>query len=151
MDEPVRRPRTLKELVEESRFWDVSDLMRNFDEEFHRVELGLGHTVWDSANRPVSLCMRPLPSVPRFEASEGREEFSLRVSLPGVPPENVRVDVDKRSVEVFACSDDIICKPYYVSVESQSALDPGSVEVVRDGSWFEIKVKKAKKRRIEIR
>lgn len=151
MDDLIRKPRTLKELVEESRFWDASDLIRNFDEEFRRLELGLGHTAWDSASRPVSLCMRPLPTVPRFEVSEGRDDFTLRVSLPGVPPENVRVEVDKRAIEVFACSDDVICKPYYVNVESQGSLDPDSGEVSRDGSWFEIRVKKARKRRVEVR
>jgi len=151
MDDPVKKPRTLRELVEESRFWDVSDLMRNFDEEFHRVELGLGHTAWDSANRPVSMCMRPLPTVPRFEVSETEDELVLRVHLPGVPAESIQVDVDRMSLEVFACSDDLICKPYYVSVDSRSALDQGSVEARRDGHWVEIKVRKSRKRRVDIR
>lgn len=151
MDDPVKKSRTLRELVEESRFWDVSDLMRNFDEEFHRIELGLGHTAWDSTNRPVSVCMRPLPTVPRFEVSETEDEMILRVHLPGVPAENIQVDVDRMSVEVFACSDDLICKPYYVSVESRGALDQGSVEARRDGHWVEVKVRKARKHRVEIR
>ncbi len=151
MVDQIDKLKTLRELVEESRFWDASDLMRNFDEEFHRIELGLGHTAWDSMYRPVSMCMRPLPTVPRFETSETKDELSLRVVLPGVPPENVYVDVDKRSVEVFACSDDLICKPYYVSVESHSTLDPDSVEAKRDGQWLVINVRKAKRHRVEIR
>jgi len=151
MDDQVRRPRALRELAEESRLWGVSDLMRNFDEEFHRIELGLGHSAWDSANRPISMCMRPLPTVPRFEVSETEEEMALRVHLPGVPPENIQIDVDRMSLEVFACSDDLVCKPYYVSVDSRSALDQGSVEAKRDGHWIEVKVRKARKHRVEIR
>ncbi len=151
MADHFRKPKSLRELVDESRFWDASDLLRNFDEEMDRIEHGLGHAAWDSTYRPVSMCMRPLPTVPRFEMSETREKLTLRVYLPGVPPENLHVDVDKRDVEVFACSDDPICKPYYLSVESQGSLDPDSAEVVRDGPWVEVKVPIAKKRRLEIR
>lgn len=151
MVDEIRKPKTLRELVEESRFWDASDLMRNFDEEFRRVELGLGHMAWDSMNRPVSICMRPLPTVPRFEVSETKEEFSLKVDLPGVPLENVHVEVDRRSVEVFACSDDLICKPYYIDVESQSTLNPDSVEAKREGQWLVIRVRKAKKQKVEVK
>lgn len=151
MDDPFRKPRALRELVEESRFWDVSDMIRNFDEEFHRLEMGLGHMAWDSASRPISVCMRPLPVVPRFETSETRDEIRLKVSLPGVPSENVHFDVDRRSIEVFACSEDLICKPYYVKVESHGAIDPSSAEVERKGDWYDIRVRKEKKRRIEIR
>lgn len=151
MDDEFRRHRTLKELVEQSRFWDASDLLRNLDEEMDRLEHGFGHAAWDEANRPVSLCMRPLPTVPRFEISETRDRLTLKVHLPGVPTENLRVDVDKREVEVFACSDDPICKPYYVRVESRGTLDPESADVRRDGSWIEVKISKAKKRKLEIR
>jgi len=151
MVDPFKKPRTLRELVEESRFWDASDLLRNFDEEMERIEHGLGHTAWDSTSRPVSICLRPLPTVPRFEVSETKEDFSLRVFLPGVSTENMHIDVDSRSVEVLACSDEIICKPYYVSVESGGPLDPHSAEARRDGHWLEIKVHKPKKRRLEVR
>jgi len=151
MAEHYRKPRSLRDLVEESRYWDTSDLLRNFEEEMERIEQGLGHTAWDSASRPVSICMRPLPTVPRFETSETKDEFSLRVLLPGAPAGSVHIDVDRRSVEVLACSDDMICKPYYVSVESQGNLDPGSAEASRDGQWFEVRVAKSKKRRLEVR
>ncbi|MBN1678148.1 MAG: Hsp20/alpha crystallin family protein [Candidatus Thermoplasmatota archaeon] len=151
MADEITRARKLRELVEESRFWDASDLMRNFDEEFHRIEMGMGHTAWDSMYRPISICVRPLPTVPRFETSETKDEISLRVVLPGVPPGNVHIDVDRRSIEVSACSDDLICKPYYVSVESHNTLDPDSVEAKQEGRWLVIRVRKVKKRRVEIR
>lgn len=151
MADSFKKPKTLRELVEESRFWDAADLLRNFDEEMERIEHGLGHSAWDATSRPVSICMRPLPTVPRFEAFETKDDFSLRVFLPGVPTENVRIDVDSRSVEILACSDDSICKPYYVSVESQGYLDPGSAEARRDGQWLEVRVRKPKKRRLEVR
>jgi hypothetical protein len=75
----------------------------------------------------------------------------LKVYLPGVPAENIQVDVDRMSVEVFACSADLICKPYYVSVESKGALDQGSVEARRDGHWVEVRARKVRKHRVEIR
>lgn len=151
MAEQVKRPRRLKDIVEESQHWKAEDLLRNMDEEMHRLELGFGHIVLDSNDHIVSKCLRQLPAVPRFQTSEDADEFSLRVFLPNVPTDNVHVDIDKRSVEIFACSDDVICKPYYVDVEARGTLDPDAVDAKRDGNWVEIKVKKAKKRKVEIR
>ncbi len=151
MAEQVRRPRRLKDIVEESQHWQPEDLLRNVDEEMHMLEMGFGHIVLDSSDHIVSKCLRQLPAVPRFRTSEDAESFSLRVFLPNVSPDNVHIDVDRRSVEIFACSDDVVCRPYYVEVETRGALDPDSVDARRDGDWVEIKVMKTKKRKIEIK
>ena len=151
MAEQVKMSKRLKDIVEESQYWKAEDLLRNVDEEMRRLELGFGHIILDFNDHIVSKCLRPLPSVPRFQASEDADEFSLRVLLPNVSTENVHVDIDKRSVEIFACSDDAICKPYYVNVECKGTLDPETADARRDGNWVEIKVKKSKRKKVEIR
>lgn len=151
MADNMRRPRRLHEMVEDSRLWDAHDLLRNFEEETEKFEHGMGHLVWDLESRPVTRCLRPLPITPRFNVSETDEAFELVVELPDFPPEHVRFDVDQGSVEVLACADEELCRPYYVSVMSLGPLDTESAEVERTGNTYTIRVKKAKKMRVKIR
>lgn len=151
MVDQVRRPRRLKDIVEDSQRWQPEDLIRNVDEEMRLLDLGMCHIVLDANDHIVTKCPRPLPVVPRFRVNEDADGFALKVLLPNVSDEQVHVDVDKRGVEIFACSDDPVCRPYYVNLESKGSLDPESVEARRDGNWVEIRVKKAKKRKVEIR
>lgn len=151
MADNQRRPRSLQEMVEDSRYWDAHDLLRNFEEEIEKFEHGMGHMIWDLESRPVTRCLRPLPITPKFDVSETDEMFKLVVVLPDIPPEHVRLDVDPGSVEILACTDEELCRPYYVSVLSQGPLDTESAELEREGSTYTIHVKKAKKKRVKIR
>jgi HSP20 family molecular chaperone IbpA len=138
-------------MVEDSRFWDAQDLLRNFEEEIEKFEHGMGHMVWDLESRPVTKCLRPLPITPKCDVFETDEALKLVVELPEVPPEHVRLDVDPGSVEVLACTDEQFCRPFYVSVTSQGPLDIESAEIERLGSTYTIRVKKVKKKRVMIR
>lgn len=151
MDERTIKPRRLSDLVEESRFWDAWDLMRNLDEELDRLEQGLGHMIFGLDDRPVSVCLRPLPITPKFQVDETPVEFKLKVTLPGVPRENIQLRVDKRDVEVYACPDDPFCRPYHLDVESSGDLNPEDVEATYSGSEFSVRVGKVRKRRVPIR
>jgi HSP20 family molecular chaperone IbpA len=151
MADNVRKPRRLHEMVEDSRYWDAQDLLRNFEEEIERFEHGICHMVWDLESRPVTRCLRPLPITPRFDVSETDDVLRLVVELPEVPPEHVRLDVDTGSVEVLACADEELCRPFYVSVISQGPLDTESAELERVGSTYTIRVKKIKKKRVKIK
>jgi HSP20 family molecular chaperone IbpA len=151
MVDRANKPRGLKEIVEESRFWDAEDLLRNLDAELARLERGMGHMVWGSDDKPVTRFLRPLPITPEFSVSDTGDELTLKIVLPNVPEEHMRVNVDKDSVEVFACSDDPICKPYYVRANSKASLDPESVRLRLSDSTLHIKVAKAKKKRLEVK
>jgi HSP20 family molecular chaperone IbpA len=151
MVDSVNKPRGLKEMVEESRFWDAEDLLRNLDAELDRFERGIGHLVWGSDDKAVTMCLRPVPITPDFGVSDTGDELTLKVVLPNVPEEHMRVNVDKDGVEVFACSDDPICKPYYVRANSRTSLDPESVRLRLSDSILQVKVAKAKKKRLEVK
>ncbi len=151
MVDAVRKSRKLKDLVEESRHWDASDLIRNLDEEMERVEQGFVHMIWGIDDKPVTRMLRPLPMVPKFRTSESEEEMSLEVDLPNVPEENMRVNVDGSKVEVFGCTDEVQCRPYYLGVESREPLDPDSVKVRLRSYTLQIKVQKAPKKRVKVR
>ncbi len=151
MDERARKPRRLSDIVAESQYWDAEDLLRNLDEELDRLEHGIGHMIWGIDEKPVTMCLRPLPITPRFKIDETSGEFKLVVQLPQVPEENVRLSVDKRSVEVFACSDHALCRPYYVSVDSRSPLDPNSANAEFRDHTYIVSVKKAQKRRVPVK
>jgi HSP20 family molecular chaperone IbpA len=151
MVDHAKKPRGLKEMVEESRSWDAEDLLRNLDAELDRIERGIGHMVWGSDDKPVTRFLPPLPITPDFSVSDTGDELTLKVVLPNVPEEHMRVNVDKDSIEVFACSDDPICKPYYVRANSKASLDPESVSLRLSASTLHIKVAKAKKKRLEVK
>jgi hypothetical protein len=63
----------------------------------------------------------------------------------------MRVNALRDRVEVFACSDDAVCRPYFASVESHDQLDPDSVSLKLTDSTLHVKVKKAKKKRVKVK
>jgi HSP20 family molecular chaperone IbpA len=150
MADVVRKSRKMKDLVEDSKYWVASDLIRNLDEEMERAEQGFIHMIWGIDDKPVTRMLRPLPIAPKFRTSETERELSLEVELPNVPEENMRVNVDKSKVEVFGCSDELQCRPYYLGVESREVLDPESVKVRLKGYSLEIKVQKSHKKRVTV-
>lgn len=147
----MRKHRHLRDIVEESQYWDAEDLLRNLDEEMQRLEQGMGHMIWDTDERLVTRCLRPLPMTPKFSIKESADDFTLEVDLPNVPEEHMHVNLDRDAVEVFACTDDTVCRPYYVSVESKGPLDPDSASLKLTGSTLHVKVRKAKKRRLTVK
>ena len=150
MVDAVRRSRKLSDLVEDSRYWDASDLIRNLDEEMERAEEGFIHMIWGIDDKPVTRMLRPLPIAPKFRTSESDKEISLKVELPNVPEENMRVNVDRNKIEVFGCTDEVQCRPYYLGVESREVLDPDSLKMKLEGCSLEIKVLKSPKKRIMV-
>lgn len=73
------------------------------------------------------------------------------MELPDVPEENMRVRVDKNKVEVYGCSDETHCRPYYLGVESREVLDPDSVKMKLEGYSLQVKVKKSQKKRVKVK
>ncbi len=140
----------MKDLVEDSKYWAASDLIRNLDEEMERAEQGFIHMIWGIDDKPVTRMLRPLPIAPKFRTSETERELSLEVELPNVPEDNMRVNVDKNKVEVFGCSDEAQCRPYYLGVESREVLDTESVKVRLRGYSLEIRVRKSQKKRVTV-
>jgi HSP20 family molecular chaperone IbpA len=141
----------VKDLEELSRLWEAEDLLRNLDEEMSRMEQGLGHMIYDLQERRVTTWLKPLPVTPKFDVRETEDEFELTVRLPGIPKDNIRVNVDRNGVEVLACSDDAVCRPHYLSVDASGVLDPDSAQATMKGEVFEVKVSKHRKRRLEIK
>ncbi|HJX04870.1 MAG TPA: Hsp20/alpha crystallin family protein [Thermoplasmata archaeon] len=150
MDRRSSKDKHLKDIVEKSQFWDVEDMMRNFDREMAQFEHGLGHMVWDMEEHRVTTRLRPLPITPSFQISEDDKEFKLVVRLPTVSKEDIRLNVDRNSVELFACTDEAVCRPYYISVDASGELVPESAEASLSKEVFEVKVAKAKKKRLKI-
>lgn len=141
----------VKDIEEMSRLWDAEDLLQNLDEEMTRLEHGLGHMIYDIEEHRVTRWLKPLPVTPKFDVDESADEIRLTVTLPDVPKDNVVVNVDRNSIEVFACSDDAVCRPHYLAVDVSGTLDPDSAEATMTGDVFEIKVSKVRKRRLEIK
>ena len=151
MAEVRRKQQRLKEIVETSQHWVVEDLLRNLDEEMDRLEHGMGHLVWGMDNRPVSMCLRPLPATPRFEVKESDDEFDLSVILPGFSKDNIRLDVERDGVEVVPTRPDEFCRPYYVKVGSKGSLDIDVAEASLADGVLSVKVKKARKKKVSVR
>jgi HSP20 family molecular chaperone IbpA len=145
------RGRKVKDLAEIASHLEAEDLIRNFDEEMSRLEHGLGHMVYDLQENRVTTWLRPLPVTPRFDVDESESEFKLKVTLPNISKENVRLNVDKKSVELFACSDDAICRPRYIAIDVAGTLDPDSAKAKMTGDTFELKVSKVRKKRLKIK
>jgi HSP20 family molecular chaperone IbpA len=140
----------LKDIEERSRHWSPEDLMRNLDEEMSRLEQGLCHMIYDHDEIRVSARLRPLPVTPSFDLKETEDEVRLSVKLPNMSKENVHLNVEKNSIELFACSDDFVCRPRYLSVDSISLLDPDSTKAEMIGSVVEVRVRKARKKRLKV-
>ena len=142
--------RKVKDIVEMSMYWSPEDLIRNLDEEMSRLEQGLCHMIYDHDDHRVSAWLRPLPVTPSFNLEETEDEVRLSVTLPDVSKENIRLNVDKNSIELFACSDDLVCRPHYLSVDSASLLDPDSTTATMVGDRVEVRVLKARKKRLKV-
>jgi len=151
MDRRIPKDKHLKDIVEKSRFWDVEDFIRNFDREMAQLEQGFGHMVWDMEEHCVTTHLRPLPMTPSFQISENNDEFRLVVKLPGVSKEDIRLNVDKNSVELLACARDAVCRSYYISVDAGGELVPESADAKLSGDVFEVSVGKTKKKRLKIK
>jgi HSP20 family molecular chaperone IbpA len=116
-----------------------------------RLEHGMAHMVWDAHDHRVTPCLRPLPIVPKFDVSETKDAFELKVTLPGISKENIRLNVDSDKVEVFARADEGICRPFYVSLDPHAPLDPDSVEATLLEGVLKVRAAKKKKKRLMIR
>ena len=145
------RGKTVKEIVEMSRLWNAEDLLRNFDEEMSEFEQGLGHMIFDVDENRVTTWLRPLPVTPRFELKETDKELELVVSLPQISRDKVRVNIDKNRVELFACSNDAVCRPHYLAIDARGILDPDSAKAKMEGEVFEVKIAKVKKKRLDVK
>jgi len=143
--------RKVKDIEEMSKHWSPEDLMRNLDEEISRLEQGLCHMIYDHDDHRVSAWLRPLPVTPSFALKETEDEIRLSVTLPNVSKENVRLNVDKKSIELFACSDDVVCRPHYLMIDSASLLDPDSTTAKMVGDLVEVRVLKARKKRLKVK
>lgn len=150
MVDPQLRFRRLRDLVDESKFWDAELMVRNAEDELARLEQGLAHLVVGPDEKAITKMLRPMPVTPSFEVEEDEEEYALRVKLPGVPVENMYVDVDPEEVEVFACSDEVVCRPYYLSVRATSTLDVGSAQAHVSAGVLQVRVRKVKKRLVPV-
>jgi len=151
MDEEPRKQKTLKELVEESPFWEAEELMHNLDVEIDRMERGFGHMVWVDSSRPVSICLPLLPITPRFKIKESEGKFGVAVELPNVPEDLMRVNVDRTGIEISACTSDPVCRPYYVKIESNVPLNPDTVQLKHTGTTLEVNAEKIKRKRVNVR
>ena len=142
--------RKVKDIEEMSRYWSPEDLIRNLDEEMSRQEDGLGHMIYDLEETRISAWLRPLPVTPDFEMEETEDEFRLSVTLPNISKDNVRLKVEKNSIELYACSDDMVCRPHHLAVESVSTLDPDSAKAKMVGDVLKVTVLKVRKKRLKI-
>jgi len=151
MDSHASKDKHLKDIVEKSQYWDVEDMMRNLDREMAQLERGLGHMIWDMDEHRVTACLRPLPITPTFEVSENDKEFKLKLRLPGVSRDDIGLTINKDSVELFACAREAVCRPYYISVDARGTLLPESAHAKFSGNDFELRVAKAKTKRLKIK
>jgi len=151
MASTIQKRRQLRDIADKSQFWDVEDLMSNFDREMALLEQGLGHMIWDRDEHRVTTFIRPLPVTPSFRISEDDKEFTLSVKLPNVSKDDIRLKVDKNSVDILACSGDLVCRPYYVSVVTKGELAPETAKARLEDEEFEIKVSKTRKKRLEVK
>jgi HSP20 family molecular chaperone IbpA len=143
--------RKIKEIEEMSRLWDAEDLIRNFDEEMAKLEHGLGHMIIDLHENIVTQWLRPLPVTPRFDIEENEKELKLTVKLPNISKDKVRVSIDNNRVEIFACTEDVVCRPHFIAIDARGTLNPESAKAKMQGEVFEIKIAKARKKRLEVK
>lgn len=146
-----RRHRRVQDLVEDSRHWDARDMIRNLEEEMARLEQGLGHMIFDSEGRAITLCPSPLPMTPKFETKEEGDEFGLKVSLPSVEKEDVRLYVTRDTIEVRAVSEGRACRPYYLSVDTPWSVDSEDAKVTFEGGMLTVRTRKLRKIRVPVK
>lgn len=143
--------RRIQDIVEQSRYWDAQDLLRNLEDEMRRLEQGLGHFIFDSEGRPMTICVSPLPLTPKFETRERPEEFILMVHLPDVEKEDVRLYVNRNSIEVRAVSGQKTCRPLYLGVYTPWSVDSERSKAEFDDGILTVRAKKLKKTRVKVR
>ena len=151
MADEFRKPRTLREIVEESQFWDAEDLIRNIDAELERLEHGLSHLIWGNDDKPITKRIRPLPITPKFKVNESDDKFNVKVDLPNVPEDQVKIKVDKGGIEISAYTSDLVCRPYYINIESRTALNPDTTTLRHVENIYEVDVEKVKRKRVKVR
>ena len=149
----MAEPKTghMKSMVEMSRCWEAHDLLRNLEDELQRLEQGMGHMIWDNESKPVTMCPCLLPMSPRFEISETEDEFSVKVHLPEVREEDIDVNIEKGSVEVFARQQEKAFRPFLLSIDAHVALDPESLRLESHDDFLVLRVRKLKKHRVKVK
>ncbi len=145
------RKSRVRDLVEDSRYWDAEDLLKNLEEEMQRLERGLGQVMFDSEGRPITKCVTPLPLTPKSETKEEGDAFVLKVDLPGVDKEDILLYVNREAIEVRAVSGESICRPYYISVDTPWSVHADEAEVKFENRLLTVKAKRLKKTRVPVR
>ena len=146
-----RKKRRVQDIVEESRFWAAEDLMKNLEEEMARLEQGLGHVIFDSEGKPITMCVSPLPVTPKFEAEKDEDEFSLKVHLPSVEKKDIRLYVNRDNIEVRAVSGKRICRPYFLNVDTPWSVSSEDAQVKFEEGILIVKAKRLKKIRVPVK
>ena len=147
----TRKPQRIKEIAEDSQYWEAADLLKNLDDEMDRMEKGMSHVIFDLECHPVTRCLRPLPITPRFKIDESAERFEIRVELPSISKEELHLDVDRNSVAVLADPHDPMYRPYYLRVDSKGPLAADDTLAEFSEGVLKIVVPKLKKARIKVR
>jgi len=147
----VEHKRRVQDLVEESRFWDVNDLIRNLEDEMQRLEQGLGQVIFDVEGRPVTICLSPLPFTPKFEESHEGGVFSLKVHLPDVDKDDIRLFVTRDAVDLRAISERRMCRPFLLSVKTPWNVDPEEAEAEFENGVLTVKAKRLRTTRVQVR
>jgi len=145
------RRRRVQDLVEESKHWEADDLIRNFEVEMQRLEKGLGHMIFNSEDKPISMCVSPLPLTPKFETKKEMDEFDIKVHLPNVEKEDIRLYVNRDSVEVRAVSGKKISRPFHLSVETPWSVDSDDAQVEFKNGILTVKARRLKKIRVPVK
>lgn len=146
-----RRKRRVHDIVEQSKYWNAEDLLRNLEDEMRRLEQGLGHVIFDSEGRPVTMCVSPLPMTPKFETKRDGDEFTVKAHLPGVEKDDLRLAVERDSIVVRGISGKKNCRPYYLSVDTPWSVDSESAQVKFEAGILTVKAKKLKKTRVPVK
>jgi len=141
----------VQDIVEQSKYWDAQDLLRNLEDEMRRLEQGLGHVIFDSGGRPMTICVSPLPLTPKFEMRERPEEFILTVHLPNVEKEDVRLYVNRDRIEVRAVLGRKICRPFYLGVFTPWSVDSERARAELEDGILTVRAKKLKKTRVIVK
>jgi HSP20 family molecular chaperone IbpA len=145
------RKRRIQDLVEDSRYWNTEDLMKNLEDEMHRLEQGLGQVMFDSEGRSITMCVSPLPLTPKFETEEEADTLVVKIHLPSIEKEDIRLYVNRGSVEVRAVSGKKMCRPYYLSVDTPWDVDEEGAEVKFENGLLTVKAKRLKKVRVPVK
>lgn len=151
MADRAKRTRKVDELVELSQHWHPEDLLANLQEELRRMEEGMSHLVWDAEMRRVTRCPNPLPVTPKSEVEVMDDHVKVRIRLPRVREGNISLRVGSNRIEVLATTDEMACKPYFLSIDAPGPLDPATAESRLSGGILEITVRKVRRVKVKVR